>query len=83
MIVQNTANPFEVLYEDSEPTFTLKIIDLHCSDKFGYELKHGDLHYFYKCFPKDKYLNVWQKAAVCTTLFGGTFMTSLLTDEGK
>jgi hypothetical protein len=38
------------------------------------QFKEGDLLKFYKCLPKDKYLNLQQEAAVCASLFGSTYI---------
>jgi hypothetical protein len=52
----------------------VKLIDQHCSDEVRSKLKEDDLLNFYKCLPKDKYLNLQQKAVVYATLFRSTYI---------
>jgi hypothetical protein len=61
------AKPFEASYEDAEPTSQLKLINLHCNGELMSEFE-GDVLNFFKCLYEDKYLNLWQKAAVCAKL---------------
>jgi hypothetical protein len=73
-------NPFEVLYEDIEPTLQFKLINLHCSNELRSQFKEGDLLKFYMCFPEDKYSNLWQKVSVHACFFEST---CFLIDESK
>jgi hypothetical protein len=74
------AHPFEASYEDAETTSQIKPIDLSCSDELWSKFKEDNLLNVYKCLPKDKYLYLWQKAAVCASLFGST---SFVIDEAE
>jgi len=68
-------NPFEASYENDEPTLQLELIGLHRGDGLRPKFKaKGDLLNLKMCLPEDKYPNLRQKAAVCASLFGGTYM---------
>jgi hypothetical protein len=59
------ANTLEASDEDVETILQLQLIDVHYSDELRSFHKECDLFNFYKCLPKDKNLNLRQKAAVC------------------
>jgi hypothetical protein len=73
-LIRTFANPFEVSYEDAKTTLQLELTDLHCSDGLRSKFKKDDLLNFYKCLPKHKCPNLQQKAAVCASLFGSTYI---------
>jgi len=72
------ANPFEVSYEHSDPTLQLELIDLQCNEELKIKFKEGNILNFYKCLQKESFPELIERAAICSCLFGSTYICEQL-----
>jgi hypothetical protein len=68
------SDPFSIAPEEVDPDLQLELIDLQSSDPLQSKFREGNILNFYKCLPKDRYPNLRNKAALCASLFGSTYV---------